>query len=249
MKTYIRLDLRRMLRDPGTVIFAIIMPLGMYLLFGPLQDYSSEEVAHGNVGALIMASMGCYGALLAVTALAAESAHEQGRGWNRQLAMTPMTPGRYIAAKTIAIQLVAIAPIALVFIAGALTGARIDGWGWLTSPLLCWICTLPFSMLGLAVGMAMRSDSASNVASFIVVAAAFVGNAFSPLSGGLLKFAHWPPLFGPNLLARWPVAGGWIADGDKIVHDSVWWGIGGVLGWAVVFMALAFLASRRHQDR
>ena len=31
MKTYIRLDLRRMLRDPGTVIFAIIMPLGMYL--------------------------------------------------------------------------------------------------------------------------------------------------------------------------------------------------------------------------
>ena len=96
MITYALLDIRRLLRNTGGTIFTVLMPAGFYLIFGATQSYTDAAVAHGNVKATIMVSMAVYGAVLAVTTWGSHAALEQQRGWGRQLALTPMTPLKYV---------------------------------------------------------------------------------------------------------------------------------------------------------
>ena len=115
MITYALLDIRRLLRNTGGTIFTVLMPAGFYLIFGATQSYTDAAVAHGNVKATIMVSMAVYGAVLAVTTWGSHAALEQQRGWGRQLALTPMTPLKYVFSKVLAIETVALVPLAVVF--------------------------------------------------------------------------------------------------------------------------------------
>ena len=44
--TYSLLDIRRMVRTPSIIIFAFVMPVAMYVLFGAIQDYGTISLAH-----------------------------------------------------------------------------------------------------------------------------------------------------------------------------------------------------------
>ena len=114
MITYAFLDIRRLLRNTGGTIFTVLMPAGFYLIFGATQLYTDAAVAHGNVKATIMVSMAVYGAVMAVTTWGSHAALEQQRGWGRQLALTPMTPLKYVFSKVLAIETVALVPLAVV---------------------------------------------------------------------------------------------------------------------------------------
>ncbi|MDU6252562.1 MAG: permease, partial [Cutibacterium avidum] len=81
--TYSLLDIRRMVRTPSIIIFAFVMPVAMYVLFGAIQDYGTISVAHGNVNAAVMASMALYGTATAASGLGSSSALEQQAGWGR----------------------------------------------------------------------------------------------------------------------------------------------------------------------
>lgn len=248
--TYVLLDVRRMLRTPAILIFAVAMPVGMYMIFGGMQDYRSLPVAHGNVAATIMVSMALYGAATAGGSLGAGAALEQSRGWGRQLSTTPMTPMGYVVNKAMSIQVVTIVPIALVLLTGLLTGARIDGLGWLWCLLLVWLCAIPFTVLGLALALLIRNENAAAINSFLVIALAFLGNVFVPLGGKMLEFARYTPMWGLNVLVRWPVAGGFEATAaNQPVPVGAGHAIISAVVWTVVLVVLTGLTSRRGQGR
>ena len=57
----------------------------------------------------------------------------------------------YLVTKIVSIQVVAAVPVALVLLVGALSGARIDGIGWLWTFLLAWVCCVPYTIFGLSL--------------------------------------------------------------------------------------------------
>ncbi|AFV88708.1 MAG: ABC transporter permease [Acidipropionibacterium acidipropionici] len=247
--TYTLLDVRRMVRNPGILIFAVAMPAAFYAMFGALQSYSDIAVFHGNVSAMIMTSIAAYGAVIAASSLGADAALEQDRGWGRQLAITPMTPARYLLTKVVAIQLVALMPVAAVFALAAVLGARIDGIGWLWAFLLCWLCCVPFTIFGLGMAQLIRTETAGAITSFCVIGFAFLGNMLVPLSGTMLTLSPYTPLFGINQLARYPVMGNWEVTGGEPVEFNIWVVVVNLGAWTALFTLGALLASRRGQER
>lgn len=247
--TYARLDARRVLRNPGVLTFVIVLPAAMYVIFGAIQSYSDADAGHGNVAAVVMASMASYGAISAATSLAASTALEQAHGWGRQLSLTPLVGARYVATKVATIMLVTLAPVVVVLAVGAGTGARIDGIRWLWTLLLCWVSCVPFALLGLALALLVRNEAAMSIGSFAILIFAFLGNMFVPLGGFMLKLARFTPLYGVNVIARYPISGNMEATAGPAVPVSMWWPVGNFVAWTIIFAGLAVIASRRRQER
>ena len=227
MITYALLDIRRLLRNTGGTIFTVLMPAGFYLIFGATQSYTDAAVAHGNVKATIMVSMAVYGAVMAVTTWGSHAALEQQRGWGRQLALTPMTPLKY----------------------GAITNARVDGLRWLWSFLLCWVCSMPFTLFGLAVALLVRGEAATGITSFCTVALAFLGNMFIPLNGFMLKLSRFTPMYGPGQLTRMPLIGQQMVTMRGVIDEPVWRPVVSIIAWTIIMGIVAVLAGRRRQNR
>ena len=237
------LDLRRRLRSRAEMFFVVGLPAFMYVVFGL---GSEDPVGSGNVAMYVMVSMAAYGAVSATTSVAGSAVLERTLGWGRQLALTPMGAGSFVAVKAVIAMTVAAVPVALVFAIGAATGARGTTSDWLLAALLVWLGSALFAIYGVAVCSVFRSENAAGIASGLVVVMAFLGNVFSPMSGLMLDIGRFTPLYGYAALARYPLTDGWTASGS---HDPLWLPVANVLAWTVIFATLAVWGVRRGQER
>ncbi|MDO5502658.1 MAG: ABC transporter permease [Actinomycetia bacterium] len=249
--TYIGYELKRILRDPVSLFFTAGLPVFFYLIFGAAMSWGDETVGNGNVAMMIMASMAAYGAVSASVALGGMAAVERMQGWGRQLGLTPLTDGGYIAVKVTLAVLITMIPIGLVYAAGALTGASGTTSAWLLSGLILVIGSAVFALYGLIFGLAFRTEAAVSAASGSVVILGFLGNVFFPLSGTLLAIAKFTPLYGLNSLARYPITEGNIMDGTtgELSHEPLWIPLANVGGWLLVLALLATFLVRRSRSR
>ena len=233
--TYIRIDLVRCFRDVTNLLFTFAMPVFMYLLFGRAQ-YSDVQWGRGTVGFYVMSSMGAYGAVIAATAIAATAATESMLGWGRNKVAVALVLGALSSS--------------LVFIVGALTGAKADAWWvWVASWAIGILGAGLFGVYGLAMGLLLKSESAAGVASGTVVFLAFLGNMFMPLTGAMLDIARFTPMYGYVSLVRYPQVEGEIQQTDPLQTDSIWLLIANYLAWLLVFSGLAVLGQRRSRKR
>ena len=247
--TYIRIDLVRCFRDVTNLLFTFAMPVFMYLLFGRAQ-YSDVQWGRGTVGFYVMSSMGAYGAVIAATAIAATAATESMLGWGRQLALTKQQPLGFVANKVAVALVLGALSSSLVFIVGALTGARADAWWvWVASWAIGILGAGLFGVYGLAMGLLLKSESAAGVASGTVVFLAFLGNMFMPLTGAMLDIARFTPMYGYVNLVRYPQVEGEIQQTDPLQTDSIWLPVANYLAWLLVFSGLAVLGQRHSRKR
>lgn len=248
--TYWRVETLATLRRADTLFFTILMPLGMYLLFGKMSDFQTTSVGHGNVTAAIMVNMSVFSAAIAATSIAASAAVEQAGGWGRQVALTAGGLRSYVLAKLLTAVTISIIPAVLIFAAGALTGATIDSpERWAASFVLSLVPAVPFACFGLAAGLWVPSNTAVGVASASVSIMAFLGNVFMPLSGVLFTLAHWTPLYGPAVLAQRPLTDGVVASMTDAVSEPLWYGLANLVGWTTLFLLLCAAARRRSTVR
>lgn len=238
------LDLRRRLRSRVEMFFVVALPAFFYLVFG---FGDSERVGSGNVAMYVMLSMAAYGAVTATTSVAGSAVLERTLGWGRQLALTPMRPLTFVAAKTAIAMTIAAVPIALIFTIGAFTGARGEWTDWVLGGIIVWLGSSLFAIYGLAVILVFRSENAVGIASGLIVIMAFLGNVFTPLTGLMLDLGRLTPLYGYAALARYPLTDGFTAAAG--VHDPLWLPIANVAAWTVIFSALAVWGMRRGQER
>ena len=244
LASYVRLDLRRQLRDKLGMFFMVGLPAFMYLVFGLGSD---DRVGSGNVSTYVMLSMASYGAVTATTGIAGAAYTEQVMGWGRQLSLTPVRPLQLVALKTFIAMAVAAVPVALIYAIGALTGARGDLGDWLGTAAIIWAGSALFAIYGLAVCTNFRSQNAVSVASGLIVIMAFLGNVFSPMSGLLLDIGRFTPLYGYAGLARYPLTQGHLPlDAGR---DSVWLLLANVVAWTGIFGLLALVGVRRGRER
>lgn len=237
------LDLRRRLRSRVEMFFTIGLPAFLYLVFG---FGNTEGLGSGNVAMYVMISMAAYGAVTATTSVAGSAVLERTLGWGRQLALTPMRPLSFVAAKTAIAMTIAAVPIALIFTIGAFTGARGTASDWVLAALIVWLGSSLFAIYGLAVILTFRTDNAVGIASGLIVIMAFLGNVFTPMSGLILDIGRFTPLYGYVALARYPLTDGWTASDS---HDPLWLPLANVAAWTLIFTALAVWGMRRGQER
>lgn len=161
MFAYLRLEIRRTLRDPGYVISAVAVPVLMYLLFTNLGENDGVWRTRSMIG------MAAYGALGAAMSTGTGVAEDKTIGWLRQLRITPMTPREVVVGRALNGSVTVLPSIVAVFAAGGLVnGVRMAAWQWAAAALLLWLGSLPFTLLGLGNGyrLTVQSTGVVNVA-------------------------------------------------------------------------------------
>ena len=242
--TFLKLEVRRLLRNRRTMIFTVVMPPLFFLLFGGLSDsYQTQSVGRGNISAYLAISFAVYGSMLANTSAGASVAVERAQGWSRQLRLTPLNPFAYMATKVLTAMVVGAISVVVVYAVAALTGAAdMPGWVWLVSGLVAWICAIVFAAFGLFIGYLVPSENVMQLLGPALALLALMGGIFVPLdqlSDTLQDLATFTPAYGVGVLAR----AGLVGDGVDL---------GAVLNvvvWTALFAAGAIWRFRRDTAR
>jgi ABC-2 type transport system permease protein len=227
--TMIRIELRRMLRNRRTIIFALVFPTAMFFVFGS-GDQGAEKVGEGNVSAYVMVSMALYGGALIAASTGAGVAVERALGWSRQLRLTPLNPAVYIVIKALVALVMGAVAIAAVNVVGALKGTPqmpTDTWIW--CGLLTLACVMTFAALGVFVGYIVPGENAMQILGPGLALLSFLGGLFIPLdqySEVVRNIAYWTPMYGVAEVARAP-----------LTHELPWYAVVNALGWLTIFVA------------
>ncbi|MEW2304422.1 ABC transporter permease [Streptomyces sp. NPDC006655] len=154
MLDYLRLEVRRTLRDPGFVVGGIAMPVLMYLLFTNL------GASDGSWKTGAMVGMAGYGAVGSALNTGGGVAEDRAIGWLRQLRVTPMTPRQVVVGRALTGSVTVLPAIVAVLAAGGLlNGVRLAAWQWAAVAVLLWLGSLPFTLLGLGNGYRLTGQT------------------------------------------------------------------------------------------
>ncbi|MEV0709605.1 ABC transporter permease [Nocardia aurea] len=238
---FLRLELRRMLRNRRTMLFTLIMPPLFFVIFGLRSDYRTESFGSGNVTGYVMVSMAVYGAMLATTSGGAMVAIERAQGWSRQLRLTPLRPTAYIATKVAVAMVLGLVSVVAVFVVGAALGAQLTATAWVFCFLLAWICSLVFAAFGLFIGYLLPSENVMQLLGPALAGLSFAGGLFIPLHGWFATVSTVFPTYSVATLARMPF-------GDT-AGSSIAAAILNVTVWATVFVTGAAVLFRRDTAR
>lgn len=227
--TLLRLELSRMMRNRRTIIFTLVFPTAMFLVFGS-GNQGTERVGDGNVSAYVMVSMAMYGGALIAASCGAMVAVERALGWSRQLRLTPLNPLAYISVKALVALAMGGLAVALVNVAGALQGTPdMPVSTWLVCAVVTLFCTMTFAALGVFVGYLVPGENVMQILGPGLALLAFLGGLFIPLSqyaGWVRDIAYWSPMYGVAEVARAP-----------LTHELPWYAVVNAVAWLAIFVA------------
>ncbi len=179
--TVLGIELKRMLRNRRTIIFTLILPAALLLVFGGQEGWQ-DKAGSGNVAAYILISMALYGAALTAAAGGSMVALERALGWSRQLRLTPLNPVAYILMKAIVALAMGALAIAAVNVVGILQGkAEMPTHVWIASAVVTLFCTLTFAALGVFVGYLVPGENVMQILGPGLALLSFLGGVFIPL--------------------------------------------------------------------
>jgi len=178
---YLLFDIKRTLRNRRVLIFAVLMPLVLFLIFGASLKESDTEAGISAI-AYVMVSMAMFGSMNAAMSSGGVIAMERDGGWNRTLRLTPLKPQAYVMTKVILSLLLAIPPLLVVFLAGMILGhVHLSAGQWLSVALVSWLGALPFAGLGLVIGYVAKPDSVQPITGLTTMLIAAFGGLWLPV--------------------------------------------------------------------
>lgn len=239
MVALLRFEVRRLLRNRSLLMFTALLPVVIYVVFtGPADNMSDQEQGI-QVAALVMVMLAGWGAIMGVLSISSGVSYERASGWLRQLRATPLPPSRVVAAKGAVSTLTAIPTVAAVGVTAVLLhGVSLPVSRWLLVAAVMWLGTVPFALLGLAIGYALSRQLAGPVTTGAWL-------ALSVLGGLMVSVDTFPSWFQPvsRLLPSYRYAElGWRAADGALPTAT---GAAVLAAWMVGFGLLAAWAYRR----
>ncbi|MFJ9723267.1 ABC transporter permease [Streptomyces sp. NPDC101209] len=233
MFDYLRLEVRRTLRDVGFVIGGVAMPVLMYLLFTNL---GADD---GGYKTAAMVGMAGYGAVGSALNTGGGVAEDRAIGWLRQLRVTPMTPRQVVMGRALTGSVTVLPAILAVLAAGGLlNGVRLALWQWAAIALLLWLGSMPFTLLGLGNGYRLTGQTTGVANMACNLGLAVLGGLWFPVTlfpDWLRAVSAYTPTY------RFAQLGTSVADGHAPALGAVC-----VLGaWLLAFGSYAVLSYRR----
>ncbi|TWD82314.1 ABC-2 type transport system permease protein [Kribbella amoyensis] len=232
---YLLFDIRRTLRNRRVLIFAVLMPVVLFLIFGATLQGGDTEAGISAI-AYVMVSMAMFGSMNAALSSGGVIAAERDGGWNRTLRLTPLKPQAYVATKVILSLLLAIPPLLVVFVAGMVIGhVHLSAGQWLSVGLVSWLGALPFAGLGLVIGYVAKPDSVQPITGLTTMLIAAFGGLWLPVEqmpAVMRDIARLTPAYWTGLSSRSALSESGLDVKALLV----------VLGWTLV---LGFIGLRR----
>jgi len=232
---FLFLEIRRTLRSLRYLMFAVVFPVGLFLLFAAL--YKDEALMGTTAKAYLMISMAMFGTMGTTMATGARVAMDRQIGWNRLLRLTPLRPRWYVATRFVNSLATAVPSLLLVFVAGRLLGVRMSGSEWTRVSLYFTLALVPFAVLGVALGYLITADSAPMVNGASQMVLSLFGGVWVPVSQMphvMLTVGRALPSFWLGVAARSPLTG------ERLGFN----GLAILVGWTAVF---ALFAARRYR--
>lgn len=238
MIAFLRFELRRVARDPRLFLFTVLMPVVSYVVFTGVGDNRGQ--AEGvPVPTMLLVGLAAYGAVIGVLSIGVGVSVERTQGWLRQLRLTPLPASRVVAVKAFLATLTSIPPVLGVGLAGYLEhGVSLPASRWVGMVLAMWLGTVPFALLGLALGYGVKPQIAQPVSFLLFFILSAIGGLLVPtvaFPGWLRDLAGFLPTNRYGEL-------GWAAAAGRLPSLS---GTAILLAWTSAFGLLAALAYRR----
>jgi ABC-2 type transport system permease protein len=204
--SYLGMEIRRLIRNRRVLIFSMLMPAILILIFGATATGDLDGV---DAKAYLMVSMGLFGSMSAAIGSGGSIAVERGLGWNRQLRLTPLNPSRYVLSKVFLSLLMALPPLLVAYLLGAFAlGVRLPAGTWLLVGLGSWLGALPFAALGVVIGYLARPDSVQQVSGLLYMLLAAFGGLWIPVEVMphlMRSIAEFTPAYWVGQVARSPL--------------------------------------------
>ncbi|MFE7165961.1 ABC transporter permease [Streptomyces sp. NPDC057616] len=233
MFDYLRLEVRRTLRDVGFVVGGIAMPVLMYLLFTNL------GASDGSWKTGAMVGMAGYGAVGCALNTGGGVAEDRAIGWLRQLRVTPMTSRQVVVGRTLTGSVTVLPAILAVLAAGGLVnGVRLEVWQWAAIAALLWLGSVPFTLLGLGNGYRLTGQTTGVANMACNLGLAVLGGLWFPITlfpGWLRALSEYTPT------NRFAELGTSVAEG----HAPAIGAITVLTLWLLAFGSYAVLSYRR----
>jgi ABC-2 type transport system ATP-binding protein len=240
MLGYLRLEIARTVRDIRYVVLALVAPVGFYLLFAEI--FSGKAGSPGSGGGLpasveIMVAMATFGAMWgALSATAPRLARDRERGWLDALRLTPLAPAAVLGARICAGLLVSLPAVVAVGVTGRLAhGVQLTAGQWGLGLIALWLGTLPFVMLGIAIGTLTDSTTAYGVSMGLYFAFAALGGLWVPPANfppALRQVAKALPSYNQADLG-WQIAGHAAPTAASLLVLAAWTvGLAAIAYWA-----------------
>lgn len=238
-RVYLGVELRRSLRNRRTLIFSMVMPPFLFLIFGLQGDYANQSTGNGNVTGWIAVSMALYGAMVTATAGGASVSVERAQGWTRQLRLTPLRPAVYVGIKLAGAMVLGAASVLLTLVVAAFAGAQMSAGAWVLCAVLAWVGSLVFAAFGLFMGYLLPAENVMQILGPLLALLSFAGGLFVPLGDGWWgTVAQLFPTYGLAELVHAPLGG------DLGVAAVV-----NVVAWAAIFSVGAAWRFRKDTAR
>jgi ABC-2 type transport system permease protein len=225
------------IRNPAFSLPVILFPVLFYLFFGVVFN-------HGNVqgASYLLCTYGVFGIMgPALFSFGAGLAAERSQGWLDIKEASPMPASAQIVARiTVSMCFSLIIVVLLSMMAMTLAGVSLSIGQLILLSLILVIGGLPFCLLGLALGLTVKSDSAPAIVNLIYLPMSFLSGLWIPISvlpDFLQSLAQFLP---PYHLAQLALK---VVEMDQ--GQSAVWHIGMLMTFALGFFLLTLLAYKR----
>ncbi len=235
MHAYLNFEARRMRRDIRLLLFAVVTPVISYVVFSSVgaAGPSPEQQA------ALMIGLAGYGAVFGALSVGVSVSQERASGWLRQLRATPLPPARVITVRAFLSTLAAIPPVLAVGLTGRIEhGIALSPGRSLVIVALMWLGTVPFALLGMAIGYGLTPQIAQPATFLFFFVLSVVGGLLIPTAAFphlIQNIAQGLPTFRYAELGWRSVAGLTPNIADVAI----------LAGWAALFGVAAVAAYRR----
>jgi ABC-2 type transport system permease protein len=229
---YVRLEVTRTVRNPRAILFTVMVPILMLLVFSGGADATDKKQ--------LLASMAAYGAIGGgLFATGPRLTAERVSGWLRQLRATPLSPTAAILGKGAAGLLLALISAGVVGAVGRFGGTDISTTAWIGLCVALPLCATVTVGLGLLVGASFRSPETAQGATMLsYIGLSALGGLWVPpdqFPTWLRDVAHVLPTYHVGEVARAITTDATVGVG----HCAI------IAAWALVLGTAATVAWRR----
>lgn len=243
---FLGFELRRVLRRPSFLIWTLAFPVVFYLASyaNPTNNLHARTTYGTTWPVFFMVSMCGWAAIAAAfNAGGGRLASERASGWIRQLRLTPLPAWAYAVGEILTgVTLALAAALVLAAVAAASARPALPAATWATVILACWLGSLPFTAIGIFVGLVASSSTAQPV----IIATLLVLNVLGGLLVPLAAFPHWLRDIA-SFLPTYRLGNlGWSAVAHRPFDPA---NVTILAGYAIVFAALATWRYRTDDRR
>lgn len=234
----------KLARNPGFSIVSLLLPTMFFVFFGLTGGHDRYQGVY--VGQYLLASYATYGAIsVMLFSFGVSVAVERGQRMNVLTRATPLRPLVYLAAKVVTALVFALAMLLVLFVVAFLVGGvHMEGVRWAQLTLSLLVGSIPFVALGFAIGFVATPTAAAPVTNLAYLILAFASGLFIPITQLPVFIQHLAPYLPVYRLAQvaWSSVGARTA--VSLSSDLLW-----LLGYGVVFIAIALRAYRRDEQK